>query len=366
MLHASPLHSQSRVRAYVALLALALPLVACSPADEPAGRELDAESGSGPLPPMGAPDADRSARTGAVYLSMWNANEVRTFSDSGEPLDTLRGELDGPRGIAIHPDSGEVWVASERGGGIGVFDSDHRWLRRIEAPHLMRPVGLRFRRTMDRSLELYVTNGSDPAGVGGDLVVIDDTGALIRRIVTNGLADPSCLEFLPDGSVLVANRLEHRVDRFDDDGNLLRSYVWEAASGDAALRSTMAIAIAPEELEEGAPTFWVSGGAGARALVRFSLDGEVQAVITRDDLRALAQDPTLDFTPQGMDFTEDGRLVVASWDNQLFRFTAEGTLLDASGRAFAPDGPAEPYFETGPGTARSLLVDRPRASEEEP
>jgi len=54
---------------------------------------------------------------------MWSADEIAVFSPDGIPLERFSVEgLDGPRGIAFNPANGEIWIASEFGNAIFIFD----------------------------------------------------------------------------------------------------------------------------------------------------------------------------------------------------------------------------------------------------
>ena len=84
-------------------------------------------------------------KTGNLYVSMWSADEIAVFAPDGTPLQRFSAEgLDGPRGIAFNPANGEIWIASEFGNAIFIFNHDHQFLRRLDHPDFDEPVGVTF------------------------------------------------------------------------------------------------------------------------------------------------------------------------------------------------------------------------------
>ena len=114
-------------------------------------------------------------KTGNLYVSMWSADEIAVFAPDGTPLQRFSAEgLDGPRGIAFNPANGEIWIASEFGNAIFIFNHDHQFLRRLDHPDFDEPVGVTF--AMDPATNLsdqlvYISNSD-----GNEIMVFDQAG----------------------------------------------------------------------------------------------------------------------------------------------------------------------------------------------
>lgn len=77
-------------------------------------------------------------KTGNLYVSMWEDDEIAVFSPDGASLERFSADgLDGPRGIAFNPFNGEIWIASEFGNAIFIFDHENRFLRNSNTRILM-------------------------------------------------------------------------------------------------------------------------------------------------------------------------------------------------------------------------------------
>jgi len=147
-------------------------------------------------------------RTGNLYVSMWTADEVAVFSPDGIQVDSFTAAgLDGPRGIAFNPANGEIWVASEFGNAIFIFDYKHQFLRKLEHPDFDEPVGVTFSLSSQNATpasgqQVYISNSN-----GNEIMVFDASENLVQRFSGEAFVDPNCAALLADGTLLVANRL---------------------------------------------------------------------------------------------------------------------------------------------------------------
>jgi DNA-binding beta-propeller fold protein YncE len=297
--------------------------------------------------------------TGNLYISLWDQGVVRVFDPWGATLlDELSTPgLEGPRGIAFDPVSSDVWVASERGNAVFIFDRLHALKHTIEHPDFNEPVGVAFRLSAAGEWEIYVSNSGnssvDPTR-GNEVLVFNRAREVLRRFSHDELNDPNCAAFFPDGSFFLTNRLQNRVDRFDAEDTLVSTVSYTRDDGSDGLVSTMAVARTPSGSGSEDDTIWVTGGGGARDLVRFALDGTVLRVLDQATLRDTTGDATLLLTPQGLAFDEGGRLLVVSLNGQVLRFDREGTLLGTDGQPYTLGAPFA--WSPGAGSSRSIAV----------
>ncbi|MFU8894877.1 MAG: hypothetical protein ACNA8J_00680 [Gammaproteobacteria bacterium] len=290
--------------------------------------------------------------TGRLYVSIWNEDIVKVFSQEGELLDVFTAPgLEGPRGIAFNPTNGDIWLAGEHSNTVYVFDKNHRLKRVLEHPDFLEPVGISFRHERGHALEVYISNSGNASidpDKGNEIMVFSPNGKLLRRFSHPDLKDPNCSAFLPDGSYFVTNRLQHRVDYFDAGDNFVTSFSYVLADGSPGLLSTMAVARDPQK-----GTIWATGGGGPRAIVEFDLDGNILTVIDQATLRDVTGDENLTITPQGIAFDENGNFTVASFDNQVFRFNNDGELIWIEDE----DGTERYAYRTGTGNSRSIALE---------
>ncbi len=274
------------------------------------------------------------ASTGNLYVSMWSADEVAVFTPDGTALQRFSAEgLDGPRGIAFNPANGEIWIASEFGNAIYIFDHTHRFLRTLEHPDFNEPVGVTF--TMKAGVEahdqeVYISNSN-----GNEIMVFNQTGGLLRRFTGDAFNDPNCSAFMPDGSLFVANRLGGTQGRFGAVSRFDSNDTFEFDFTTDGIASLMAVARDPNDPGvDGDDTLWVTSGGGATSIYEFDTNGNLLRTLSPDvigDGRAIV--------PQGIAFRDDGSFYVVSFLNEVLHFDGDGNFLKR--------------FPTGQGTARS-------------
>jgi len=273
-------------------------------------------------------------KTGNLYVSMWSADEIAVFSPDGIPLERFSVEgLDGPRGIAFNPANGEIWIASEFGNAIFIFDHDHQFLRRLDHPDFDEPVGVTFAMNSAANFSdqlVYISNSD-----GNEIMVFDQAGNLQRRFTGLDLVDPNCSAFMPDGTLYVANRLGGTqgtfgaVSKFDNEESFLFDFT---TSGIASL---MAVARDPNLMASGIDdTLWATSGGGDTGIYEFDQNGNLLTTLLPNDI-----DDGRAIVPQGIAFDDAGDFVVVSFLNEVIKFDGDGNFLMR--------------FPTGNGTARS-------------
>ncbi len=275
--------------------------------------------------------------TGNLYVSMWTANEIAVFSPDGTPVERFSADgLDGPRGIAFNPFNGEIWIASEFGNAIFIFDHTHRFLRKLEHPDFNEPVGVTFSFTSESidnmsGYQVYISNSN-----GNEIMVFDESEQLVERFTGTALVDPNCSAFLDDGTLLVANRLggtqgdgAGAVSSFDTSNQFQFDFTTTGIS------SLMAIARDTNALQSGLDdSVWVTSGGGDNGIYEFDQAGNLLMSLLPADI-----DDGRPVVPQGIAFDDEGSFVVVSYLNEVIKFDADGNFLNR--------------FPTGPGTARS-------------
>lgn len=291
-----------------------------------------------------------------LYVSMWNTDDYNIFSKNGRALGSITAPgLKGPRGIAFNPDNGNIWVAGELSNTIYIFDRQHRFRWKLNHPEFNQPVGVTFRPAKgpnQKITEVYISNsGTDEQSTGNNIMVFNLDGVLLRKVTRNGLVDPNCLAFFPDGSYYVANRLGRvdaagivdggigRVDKFDKSDNFLFSF---RVPG---MTSTMAIARDPNGKSNRDDTLWVTSGGGDRAIYEFSQNGELLKTIAPKDLPSFGVSGSA-MVPQGIAFDSKGNMTVASWLGGIYQFDGDGRLLNSYD--------SDPRLVSTPGKARSI------------
>ena len=273
-------------------------------------------------------------KTGNLYVSMWAADEIAVFQPDGTEVERFTATgLDGPRGIAFNPANGEIWIASEFGNAIFIFDHEHEFLRTLEHDDFNEPVGVTFAMTeaVDAaSQEVYISNSN-----GNEIMVFDQSGNLQRRFTDMSLSDPSCSAFMQDGSLFVANRLGGTqgslgaVSKFSANDEFLFDFT---APGIASL---MAVARDPNAMPVGFDdTIWATSGGGDTGIYQFDQDGNLLTTLLPVDI-----DDGRSIVPQGIAFDSDGSFFVVSFLNEVIKFDGDGNFMMR--------------FPTGTGTARS-------------
>ncbi len=273
-------------------------------------------------------------KTGNLYVSMWDTDEIAVFTPDGTPLErfTTLG-LDGPRGIAFNPANGEIWIAGEFSNAIYIFNHEHQFLRTLEHDDFDEPVGVTFK-TVDADASdslVYISNSN-----GNEIMVFDQSGVLQRRFTAPGLVDPNCSAFMADGSLMVANRLggSHggfgATNKFDNEERFLFDFTTPG------ITSQMAVARDPNtgNIDED-DTLWVTSGGGDTGIYEFDQNGNLLTTLLPADI-----DDGRRIIPQGIAFDGDGNFYVVSFLNEVLKFDSLGNFVQR--------------FPTGDGTSRSM------------
>ena len=293
---------------------------------------------------------------GNLYVAMYNSDAYNIFTKSGEPVGTLATPgLNGPRGLAFNPANGDIWVTGELSNTVYVFDDEHRLLRSLTHPDFNQPVGVSFKMTQGvnaEDQEVYISNSGTGAGsTGNNIMVFDQQGNFLRSFTRNGLVDPNCTAFFPDGSFYVSNRLGSvndngvsdgflgRVDKFDANDESLFSF---NASG---MASVMAVARDPNGPGDMDDTVWVTSGGGARGIYEFDQNGNLLKTILPAELPNFGVSGT-SMVPQGIAFDDNGNMTVVSWTGGVYQFDGNGNLQNS----YDPD----PTIPSAPGKSRSM------------
>lgn len=282
--------------------------------------------------------------TGNLYVSMWSSDDIAVFTPDGAPQVRFSADgLDGPRGIAFNPANGDIWVASEFGNAIFIFDSEHRFLRTLDHPDFDEPVGVTFESepgvaASDQSV--YVSNSN-----GNEIMVFDQSGNLQRRFSGTALLDPNCSAFMPDGTLFVANRLggtfgtSGAVSVFDNSDTFTFDFTTDG------IASLMAVARDPNSLSiDSDDSLWITSGAGDNGIYQFDSSGNLLTSLVPADIG-----DGRSIIPQGIAFDGDGSFYVVSFLGEVLKFDRDGNFLTR--------------FPTGEGTSRSTAFQGCQAIE---
>lgn len=293
---------------------------------------------------------------GNLYVAMYNSDTYNIFTKNGEPVGTITAPgLNGPRGLAFNPLNGDIWVTGEFSNAIYVFDKNHQFLWSLAHPDFNQPVGVSFKMTPGvpaENQEVYISNSGTGAGsTGNNIMVFDQQGNFLRSFTRDGLVDPNCTAFFPDGSFYVSNRLGSvddssnsdgilgRVDKFDEDDNFLFSF---NAPG---MASVMAVARDPNGPGDADDTVWVTSGGGARGIYEFDQNGNLLKTILPASLPNFGV-PGSAIVPQGIAFDDNGNMTVVSWTGGVYQFDGDGNLQNS----YDPD----PSIPATAGKSRSM------------
>ena len=287
-----------------------------------------------------------------LYVAMWTADTYNIFTKKGNSRGKITAQgLDGPRGIAFNPANGDTWVAGEHENNIYIFDKRNRLRWSFTHPDFNEPVGISFKMKEGVSpdkQEVYISNSGNDAidpDKGNSIMVFDQQGNFKRSFTRDGLIDPNCIAFFPDGSFYVSNRLGAvddngivdgilgRVDNFDANDNFLFSFTTPGIS------SLMAVARDPNGPGSLDDTIWVTSGGGDRGIYEFSQDGNLLKTILPADLPDFGV-PGDEIVPQGIAFDDNGNMTVASFSGGIYQFDGDGNLLNS--------------YDPGPGNSRSI------------
>ena len=293
---------------------------------------------------------------GNLYVAMYNSDTYNIFTKGGELVGTLTTPgLNGPRGLAFNPANGDIWVTGEFSNTVYVFDNEHRLRWTLTHPEFNQPVGVSFKMTQGvnaEDQEVYISNSGTGAGsTGNNIMVFDQQGNFLRSFTRNGLVDPNCTAFFPDGSFFVSNRLGRvngngasdgilgRVDKFDANDEFLFSF---NAPG---MASVMAVARDPNGPGALDDTVWVTSGGGARGIYEFDQAGNLLQTILPAELPSVGV-PATSMVPQGIAFDDNGNMTVVSWTGGVYQFDGDGNFQNA----YDPD----PAIRSVPGKSRSM------------
>ena len=293
---------------------------------------------------------------GNLYVAMYNSDVYNIFTKDGESVGTMTAPgLNGPRGLAFNPANGDIWVAGEFSNTIYIFDRDQQFLWSFSHPDFNQPVGVTFKMTRGvqaEDQEVYISNsGTGANSPGNNIMVFDQQGRFLRSFTRDGLVDPNCTAFFPDGSFYVTNRLGTidgngdsdgivgRVDKFDQNDEFLFSF------NTPGMASVMAVARDPNGPGDLDDTIWVTSGSGSRGIYEFDQNGNLLNTILPSSLANFGV-PGNVIVPQGIAFDDNGSMTVVSWVGGVYQFDGEGNLLNS----YDPD----PSIPSTPGKSRSM------------
>jgi len=298
---------------------------------------------------------------GNLYVAMWTADQYNIFNKNGKSRGSISAQgLDGPRGLAFNPANRDIWVTSEHGNKIFIFDRQHRLRNSFTHPDFLEPVGISFKMTPGvkaKNQEVYISNSGnasiDPAK-GNNIMVFDQQGNFKRSFTRPGMVDPNCTAFFPDGSFYVSNRLGlvdangnadgivGRVDKFDANDNFVTSFTVPG------MLSLMAVARDPNGYGDADDTVWATSGGGDRGIYEFDQNGNLLTSILPADLSDYNGIPGAGIVPQGIAFDDNGNMTVASFAGGIFQFDGDGNHLNT--------------YDPGPGNSRSIAFKYQRPS----
>lgn len=273
-------------------------------------------------------------KTGNLYVSLWNTDEIAVFSPDGtvQEIFTATG-LDGPRGIAFNSANGEIWVAAEHSDAIFIFDYTHQFLRTLQHEDFDEPVDVTFR-TVDADAAdalVYISNSD-----GNEIMVFNQNGELQRRFSSPDLVDPNSSAFLVDGSLAVANRLggstgtTGSTSKFDSQENFLFNFTAPGLSSQISVARDPNITTIDED-----DTLWVTSGGGDTGIYEFDQNGNLLTTLFSEDIG-----DGRSIVPQGIAFDGNGDFYVTSFLNEVLKFDSDGNFIMR--------------FATGSGTSRNI------------
>ncbi len=302
---------------------------------------------------------------GNLYVAMYNSDTYKIFTKSGESVGTLTTPgLNGPRGLAFNRANGDIWVTGELSNMVYVFDNEHNLRWSLTHPDFNQPVGVSFKMTQGVNAddqEVYISNSGTGAGTtGNNIMVFDQQGNFLRSFTRDGLVDPNCTAFFPDGSFYVSNRLGSvndsggsdrifgRVDKFDANDQFQFSF---NAPG---MASVMAVARDPNGPGDLDDTVWVTSGGGDRGIYEFDQEGHLLNTILPAELPRVGV-PGATMVPQGIAFDDNGNMTVVSWTGGVYQFDGDGNFQNA----YDPD----PSIASAAGKSRSMAFEFQKVTE---
>jgi hypothetical protein len=235
--------------------------------------------------------------TGDLLVSSTGNHRLLRLGFDGRQLAelTLPG-LVSPRGIAVRPAAGEVYLVSEGTAEVLVLDRALQVARRFPTVGVASPTSAAF-------------------GPSGDLFVAGFNSSNVGRFRTDGtplgtfsapgqLVNTNCVMFRADGGSYTASAANGSVVEFDAAGTFVRRFTG------FGLSSTMGLAVWNGEL--------FAAGGGSNNIVVFDLAGTPLREIRHPDLAG----------PQSIAFRGDGTFVVSGFYNhRIAAFRADGAHL---------------------------------------
>lgn len=252
-----------------------------------------------------------------------------------EPLQMVRGAGDGipfngPKGIAIDGERGEVLISNTAAGRIEVFSYTGRrkafFIHRVRATDGSEMDGLPAAIALDQKGRLLVVDG-----LSNDVDVLDARGRSIGRLavpVQPSGGRPVGVAVARDGAIFVATGGDSgTVHEFDSRGTLVTSWRGDAVSPGRLTRIS-ALAVTPDD----------------HIVVACPLNQEhAIQIFTRDGAFVLGFgghniDPGDFSLPSGIVVTNDGRIWVSDEIRQTVQvYASDGLFLGAFG-GFGPEG----------------------------
>jgi len=227
-----------------------------------------------------------------------------------------------PFGLALD-DQENLYVSEQASRRVTVLDREHKPLRRIEHPSLIRPADIAIDR--ERGL-LYVADPASKAAEEHSVKVFDLEGKLLRT-VGNGkgscegcLLFPTYVEVDKQGNVYVTSTLLSRVDMFDSEGKYVR-YFGERGTSYGMFDKPKGVAV------DGFGNVYVVDSGWSNVQI-FNQDGEVLLFFG-----ARGVHPGLLKNPTGIAIDASNRIYVADYLNyrissyELVNTTAEDSQL---------------------------------------
>lgn len=239
------------------------------------------------------------ANTGSFYVSNYSADNVVVYADDGTYLRSFTTEgLNGPRGIVVHPETGDIYVAGQNSpGGIYVFDAGEHFQYMFTDAELVSATGM----ALSPDGLLYVSSFSNDV-----VVVFELDGTKLRSFTGGGLNAPNCVAFDAAGYIYVASAATDEVIKFDPQENYIESFSWQGAWGNSP---DSAMGIARDDQDN----LYVAGG-NSHDIIKFSSSGELLERITHPDLTG----------PQGVAFDDRGHMFSSSfYQDNVVEFDTE-------------------------------------------
>jgi sugar lactone lactonase YvrE len=243
--------------------------------------------GQGVLPP---------ATTGDLLVASSARGRLLRLTHAGHQLADLPfSALAGPHGIAVGKD-GSVYLVSSGTNEVLVLDRKLALVRRFStATHATTPAGI----AIGPNGNLFVAGSFSNA-----IAQFMPDGTHVRNHVGHGVSGPTGIAIASDGSFFVTSTGSGQVQKFDTAGNLSLAF-----SG-FGLANPQGAALWNNEL-------FVTG-ANSNNIAVFSLTGSPLRELRHAEIAA----------PQGLAFTSDGRLAVASAStNRISWFRPDGSWL---------------------------------------